>query len=374
MHAVIGADGNLIQAGPTLERIAPGCAGRPFFERFDIRRPCRIDSIEALRRFAPLDLRVRLTGPAPLDLRGVAVLIEGGSRALLNLSFGVHIREAVSKNALSLDDFAATDLAVEMLYLIEAKDAAMAENNRLIQRLEAARSDAEALSATDPLTGLPNRRALESDMKQLVELSQPFAVMAIDLDFFKEVNDTHGHSAGDAVLVETAGRLTAHLDTGDILARIGGDEFLAIVRGDQSEARLDRLARAMIDTLKRPYAVDDIRCRIAASIGISQTDGGGDDTADDLVALADAALYDQSGRDAAVSRSARAPLLDRLSLRSPLLEKLMLQRPSPSPDPSLCSLPPPSPMPTSISWSVKRGGVTMMLYSSVVSRPALKRG
>ena len=142
------------------------------------------------------------------------------------------------------------------------------------------------LADRDPLTGLPNRRALDSHLHKLEtrRRPQPLAIITLDLDGFKEVNDTKGHAAGDSVLVDVARCWSSLLRAGDLLARVGGDEFVAVLDGcDSARAAdvADRLSRAT----PRPVTV---------SIGLVCCDGTG--SLDEQLALADEAVYRSKAR------------------------------------------------------------------------------
>ncbi len=148
------------------------------------------------------------------------------------------------------------------------------ERKRHGDRLRASVRNGLRLAAIDPLTGLWNRR---SGLGQLRDIAQgavrhgtPYAVMVIDLDHFKAVNDTHGHPAGDAVLMEVAARLTANLRSADLLARIGGEEFLvALPDTDMACARAiaERLCRSVAE---RPIALTGGKSvRMTASVGLA---------------------------------------------------------------------------------------------------------
>ncbi|MGI9390999.1 MAG: GGDEF domain-containing protein [Boseongicola sp.] len=298
MYLILDDAGVISDAGPTLERVS-GCelSGRRFFDVFDIRRPREISSVPGLKKAVAGTLHIRITNPKQTLFRAVGVdLADGVGGILLNLSFGIHVCEAVAQHNLTISDFAATDLAVEMLYLLEAKSAAMEESRNLNKRLESARIAAEESSLTDVLTGLPNRRGFEVCLAQLVERNVPIALIAIDLDYFKQVNDTYGHAAGDAVLVESAGRFKKLLRKNDVIARMGGDEFLAIVDDTGRTTDLVALGQRMIDALETPLEFEGHVCKISASIGIAhQFDKGMCDT-DALLRCADEALY-SSKRD-----------------------------------------------------------------------------
>jgi diguanylate cyclase (GGDEF)-like protein/PAS domain S-box-containing protein len=122
----------------------------------------------------------------------------------------------------------------------------------------------------DPLTGLPNRVLFADRVRTAASRwdQGSFAVIYLDLDTFKPVNDTMGHAVGDKVLVEVARRLERLLRDGDTLARLGGDEFAILCAGvDEQEARL--VAERVIESLKKPFEVDGRRLRQAASVGVA---------------------------------------------------------------------------------------------------------
>lgn len=146
------------------------------------------------------------------------------------------------------------------------------------------------LAERDPLTGLPNRRALEAHLAKLEarRRPQPVALITLDLDGFKDVNDRQGHAAGDAVLTDAARCWSSLLRSGDLLARVGGDEFIAVLDGCDAARAVnvsERLARAT----PRPVTV---------SIGLACCDGTG--RLDDQLALADEAVYRSKSRGGGV--------------------------------------------------------------------------
>ncbi len=145
----------------------------------------------------------------------------------------------------------------------------------------------------DALTGLANRRRFYERVEEhLARTDHPgFAVLLIDLDRFKPVNDAFGHTTGDAVLCEIASRLEAVVRKGDAVARLGGDEFAIITRSKGSPAETaSRLASRIIAAVKRPIIVGDRAIEVGASIGIAQcpTDG---QSAETLLHAADVAMY-----------------------------------------------------------------------------------
>ena len=160
-----------------------------------------------------------------------------------------------------------------------------------IERHEA-KVDLERLALHDPLTDLPNRRLLDDRIGATVEMCKRFkttcAVLFVDLDRFKSVNDELGHAAGDAVLRDVARRVAAQLRNVDTLARVGGDEFVALLpQTDAAGAKVvaDRIMEAVRSPLRAAH-----RRSLSASIGIAAFSGAGD-SGDSLIERADAAMY-----------------------------------------------------------------------------------
>jgi diguanylate cyclase (GGDEF)-like protein len=157
----------------------------------------------------------------------------------------------------------------------------------------AAEREQEALH--DSLTGLPNRTLLRLRMTRAVEDAQrngrSFGVMLVDLDHFKEINDTLGHHVGDDLIVEVSRRLSENLRAGDTVARLGGDEFaiLALDIADPDDARA--VAIRLLGALEDPFTADTVRLDVQASLGVAVHPDHGDDV-DTLLQRADIALYD----------------------------------------------------------------------------------
>ena len=149
------------------------------------------------------------------------------------------------------------------------------------------------LAHHDPLTGLPNRASfvdrLEAQMTAAQAQSSPFAILCLDLDRFKEANDSFGHLAGDDLLCEIAARLRSAVGEA-FIARIGGDEFTIVMPRGSSTADAKKLAGAVISALEDEFVVGETRISIGVSIGIAVYPAHGDDALM-LLANADAALY-----------------------------------------------------------------------------------
>ncbi|MBO9467948.1 diguanylate cyclase [Tropicibacter sp. R15_0] len=165
-----------------------------------------------------------------------------------------------------------------------------------ITRRAQAEAEIRHASLHDALTGLPNRLKLEEDFQDWVLQSQQdgqeIAMVMLDLNKFKEVNDTHGHHIGDKLLKQVADRLRASVRSGDLVARIGGDEFVILLKCPTEAAPtvLDRLATVVVDTLARPFDVDGLVLQIGCSVGISLS---GDEAKDYEAQMraSDAAMY-----------------------------------------------------------------------------------
>ncbi len=144
----------------------------------------------------------------------------------------------------------------------------------------------------DLLTDLPNRHMFYDRLEQEIRKAEALALLFIDLDQFKEVNDTLGHQAGDALLVEAAKRISACIGESDILARLGGDEF-AILSGMHETMHIENVSQRILDALSEPFAMEGKpgRIYVSASIGITLYPEDAMD-ADQLLKNADQALYE----------------------------------------------------------------------------------
>ncbi len=164
--------------------------------------------------------------------------------------------------------------------------------------LESAKARIEYTALHDHLTGLPNRRyldaAIDEAAKEAQQAGSRLAVLHIDLDRFKEINDTLGHLAGDQMLIHAAGVLRELKGDGDFVARIGGDEFVFLSSGPNGR-NLAVLAEAIVEAMRKPVTFNGHICRFGASVGIASQSGAAID-AKQLLVNADLALYRAKNR------------------------------------------------------------------------------
>ncbi|RUQ38818.1 MAG: diguanylate cyclase [Candidatus Competibacteraceae bacterium] len=174
--------------------------------------------------------------------------------------------------------------------------------NRVLEKLLESRRKMEYLAHHDTLTSLPNRQLFAEHMQQELARAnhnnQHIALLFMDLDGFKPINDRLGHDAGDMALREVANRLLKVIRREDIVARIGGDEFVILLSDldDNAQDAAERVAQACLDVLKQPFLIHGQSCSLGASIGITMSHG--QESPDQLMIAADQAMYraKQAGR------------------------------------------------------------------------------
>jgi diguanylate cyclase (GGDEF)-like protein len=244
-------------------------------------------------------------GVAAMWGAGFALLGEAASRPVVEVS----ARRRLETNPYVL--VGAASLAIVVLTLSPGGPAAwvvhpaalatlVATGWRLTLALREARGAAEAmrLSLTDELTGLANRRSVLRSIDGAIQDHGPVAVLLLDIDSFKDINDSLGHSVGDEVLVSLAHRMRDTLDPRVVVARLGGDEF-AVVVASQDELRLFEVAQEIRAALRLPLRVEGIDLSLDASVGIAAREGG-DTSAIELLRQADIAMYEAKQQRAGV--------------------------------------------------------------------------
>ncbi|MCX8996969.1 EAL domain-containing protein [Rhizobiaceae bacterium BDR2-2] len=184
------------------------------------------------------------------------------------------------------------DVTEDML-LTQALRDAKAQADAQNAELRLARHSLEHLSMHDALTGLPNRRYLDLHLSTQENYAGggALALLHVDLDRFKEINDTLGHATGDHLLVKVGERLSAVLQPDEFAARVGGDEFVVVIRADAPAERAQELANAIISGMAQPFDMGGTTCRIGCSVGVA-IQSLGTDTIQDLLINADIALYE----------------------------------------------------------------------------------
>jgi diguanylate cyclase (GGDEF)-like protein len=152
-----------------------------------------------------------------------------------------------------------------------------------------------ALSQRDPLTGLLNRAGLDARLREALQHAQQsqsyLAVMYLDIDRFKQINDGLGHVVGDMLLQGFGGRLAKTLRASDTVARPGGDEFVILLEDIDSPSSAARMAKNIVDAMQDPFILEDKAIQVTTSIGVAIHQGSATATAKDLMRRADEQLY-----------------------------------------------------------------------------------
>jgi len=273
MAILLDSDWRVQRIGPTLQKLGVGLdnSGKYLLDIFDVTQP---------RRFLQAELTLRQTGGkikgyfkdiANAKMKGFVQKLSGGQGFLVDFSLGAGLAKAVQENGLMARDFSHSDASLDLLYLVEVQQALLAEARRATFKMSVDRRSALSKADSDPLTGLSNRRGLDAFVQRIMgrKTFVPFALIMIDLDFFKAVNDTHGHAAGDAVLREVAQRLLNLTRRGDLVARSGGDEFNIILPNFTGASAAKGLSERIIDELQKPVLFNGKSCQIGASIGMT---------------------------------------------------------------------------------------------------------
>ncbi|MCD7058924.1 ammonium transporter [Pelagibacterium xiamenense] len=293
-----------------------------FMSRVEAAEKARGDQREIARAREEAE---RLSSMADAAFEGICVTVDGriqdGNKALENLLGrgletlrGLPFNDIVSpggvgivERALAADDGHPFEVAVVAIdgrdIPVEIRTKRVVYHGRMtrvfaisdLRERKIAEDRIRFLAQHDPLTGLPNRAVfndqLETAIDRVVNRSTMGALLLVDLDRFKDVNDIHGHPAGDAVIRETAKRLTQTVGQDGIVARLGGDEFAVLVSDIHFENQASDLAHSIIEALCQPIVVDEkVRVRVGASVGVVVIPRDGNE-GDLVFARADMALY-----------------------------------------------------------------------------------
>jgi two-component system cell cycle response regulator len=276
----------LRQLGDRGYRVAGAGDGEAALELVAAHPPDAILLDHELPGLSGMEVLDRLRADDRLAAVPVIMLTHGTDRELLleGLRRGAHDYLQKPFDPAELDARVMAALRVKALH-----DALLEANRRLAEQ-----------ALTDELTGLANRRHGVHELVRAVALATRhdhlLALVRVDVDHFKPINDTHGHEAGDKVLAEVAQRLAEAVRGGDELARWGGDEFVAILPDTDRAGALRAAERMRAAVAGSPIQVDGMEVGVTISVGWAHWSG---DTADDLLARADRALYQakDAGRD-----------------------------------------------------------------------------
>ncbi len=301
-HIVFDRDLRITQVGTSIQRMhQDSMVGSPIHALFDVATPKIANSFDAfVGRPKSLFLLRSLTKQGLL-LRGqvlhdpaAEVLIFVGSPWVTQIS-------AFATLGLTLTDFAASDAAVDYLLILQNQSSSLTQAEELAEQLHQTARQLTHQAFHDALTGLPNRAMLLDHLQRRLEpvVGRPHhvAVLMLDLDGFKAVNDSYGHSAGDAVLGIIGKRLRTVSGENDIVARFGGDEFAFVLepRGPHSDVDVaaafevaDRVLTVLAEPIQLP-SCPAITVPLTASIGIAHAHGT--ETAEDILRNADLAMY-----------------------------------------------------------------------------------
>ena len=222
-------------------------------------------------------------GPALLYLGGLAILVLSALLLILS-NWGVLPWSGLQLNLLQLG------AAAELVVLSVAVGSRIRSLRRAQQELHAHADNLVTQAETDPLTGVANRRGLQRRADRQFATGAPQALLLLDLDRFKPINDRFGHHAGDLVLVELARRLRSELRDVDTVARLGGDEFVVLISGETDRGALSAMAHRMGEQLRAPVDYEGRALMVTASIGIARFPKDARDLAG-LLRAADAAMY-----------------------------------------------------------------------------------
>jgi two-component system cell cycle response regulator len=217
------------------------------------------------------------------------------------------------------DDYVVTPFRLDELRARVRVQLRNRRDRETLQWVKAERASLKSAAMTDALTGLSNRRAADAVLDRALEGCEPILAVLVDIDHFKQINDTHGHAAGDGIIAEVAGALNVCARTGDVAARYGGDEFLVIVRG-AALAVADRIGQRYLAAIRKillaprqglsngnraSQASESATANLSVSIGIAGTTGDTLVERGVLLSGADEALYEAKrlGRDRVVIRA-----------------------------------------------------------------------
>ncbi len=295
MYMRINIKGTVTEVGSSLHKMfeRTDFVGSNFFDLFEFRRPHGIDTVADLDCATQTKIVLNPRFGGLRRLPGLISKLGQNQGYLLNISLGLGLFRTLNEGKLHAKDFAPTDPSLDMMYLVEMQSALLEASRGLNNQLNGAKILAEEQALSDSLTGLNNRRSLRRFIQKLIDddRSKQFSVVLIDLDFFKTINDTLGHAAGDFVLKRVARQLLSSTRPTDMVARVGGDEFVLVLPDFTEEKALEAFAMRIVEELSVPTSFAGEQCQIGASVGGIVTDGGFPDSVEQILVKSDEALY-----------------------------------------------------------------------------------
>lgn len=297
----VDGEGKIVHLAPSLKKVVGEQAvQRRFFDVFKVRSPRSLRKSQEISQFLNERVSVEFSAPdatEPFVLR-IHLCPTPATPGLyvFNASFGVQLSKAVDLFNLTERDFSPADPSIDLLYVMKTQSVLLADSQVMATRLKEAKDAAMKLALTDPLTGLPNRRALSRQLESVLvsgRLGECLAVVHVDLDHFKRVNDTLGHGAGDEVLSRVSEILIRAAGEHGMATRIGGDEFVLLIPiEDDVQEPLLEMAQQLIREISQPVMIAGYQAQISASIGITFARAGEKKSVDDVLLEADLALYE----------------------------------------------------------------------------------
>ena len=258
-------------------------------------------------------------------LIGLALGLGVATVLLVSLLVARSIRRPLKELKTGADNFASGNLGYRIPILRRDElGEALEMFNSMASALEGGQVDLEHQAFHDTLTGLPNRSLFHDRLLHAIARQdrdhRPLAVLLVDLDDFKTVNDSLGHAAGDELLMFVADSLRASLRPGDTAARLGGDEFAVLVEDMRGRADAVRVAERILSSLTKKLLIEGKEVFVNGSVGIAITHGG--DSADDVLRNADVAMYaakgDGKGRFQIFDGAMHEGVMERLDLKADL--------------------------------------------------------
>ncbi len=294
-HVAVDRELIVVQAGTSLQRLfARPLIGEPMTTLFEVATPKVPVTFDVLARSPRSLFLLRSCMQPDLELRG-QILHDADHDVLIFIgSPWVTSTSAFAALGLTLSDFATSDAVVDYVLMLQNQATALTEARALADQLS-------HHAFHDELTGLPNRSFALDHLQRELDRACPgrdrTAVLMLDLDGFKAVNDSYGHSRGDEVLKVVADRLRAVPHPGGIVARFGGDEFTILLDAPGAGAAeahelANLVGKRVLETIHAPFALPScaaVTVQLAASMGIAVSEAG--ERAEDLIRNADLAMY-----------------------------------------------------------------------------------